>query len=104
MKPPRKVVAIVITNFEGDGGHVLLVAPQHGRGAGQSQRPQIGNRRGARGGLKGADKVPFGHMSQTRQLIEVDGLMEVRLEVPNRVANAELCSRVGALRPAVGTR
>ncbi len=48
MKAPRKVVAIVIANFIGDGSYVLLVAPQHCRGACQSQRPQIGDRRGRR--------------------------------------------------------
>ena len=51
---------------------VFLMPAQHLRGVSESQVDEVSNWRAARSGLKGTEKAPFGHVSQTRQTDEND--------------------------------
>jgi hypothetical protein len=104
MEPSSEVVAVVEANFERNRCHAFLLLQEHRRGSRESQVDEVSNWRAACSCLKGAEEAAFGHMSKTRQIIEVDRLIEMRFEVTDRFADTRHPAGVGISRSRLAVR
>src|SRR4029077_12818836 len=80
MEPSSKVVAVVKANFERNRCHTFLLPQKHRRSSRESQVNEVSNWRAACSRLKGTEEAAFGHMTEPRQIIKVDRLIEMRVE------------------------